>query len=406
MSSLLFVMPGTPLIFNYSGAASRYAQNFLALQRLVDEVHVLRFHADGHLQAVLNFEESSEEAQRTHQLAASWQDVELPENRATSRLDVLRRMFFDPLAGEFPQHIFLAQAIQMRIQSLAPQFVWAEHSDAAAALWQASPDLPWVYSHHDMRYLIRIHRTVRRSLFDRIQAQFARRAEIRTIRSADVVLTGSLTERDRLMQLGCLNAECIPMIYPGLPAIELNHIAPDMHITHIGSLETTANRSGLISYLSLVHPVVLAETDIELVIIGDATRIKAPLSELLLQPRIVCKGYVPDLSTVLRPYDITILPYTQDSGYRTKLPLLMAYAQVIVATRASLVGSMIPGLEQVCILLDRLEDFPAKIAWLTSHPEERKRLGLAARAFVEQHFSLDTVLPLYEKLITASYFVR
>jgi glycosyltransferase involved in cell wall biosynthesis len=293
----------------------------------------------------------------------------------------------------------MAQAIQTCIQSLSPHLLWAEHSEVAAAVCSAAPDLPWIYSHHDMRYLIRLHRAAKSDHLDAFQAQFARRAEIRVIRAADVVLTGSSTEQNRLRRLGCPNIACIRMAYSKFPSIDLDVIPADVHITHVGSLETTANRSGLSSYLALAHPTVLAQAGLPLIIVGDATRTKPPLSELLLQPRVVCMGYVSDLGTVLRPYDISILPYTQDSGYRTKLPLLMGYGQVIVSTRAALAGSFLPGLEQVCVLLDRVEDFPEKIVWLAAHPEERRRLGLVGRAFAEQHFSPEAVRPMYADLM-------
>ena len=400
MSGILFIVPGSPLVFNYSGAASRYAQNFLALQSLGEEVHVLRFHTAGQLQSVLDFESSSETAQNARRVAASWQDVEIPDNRAHGRLDIVSRMLFDSLTGEFPQAKSLACAIQARIRDLASRLLWVEHSDCAAAAWRAAPAIPWIYSHHDMRYLIRARRAARSGLLETLQAQLARRIEIQIIRKADVVLTGSSTEQKRLEQLTGSDVMYIPMIYPEFPVLQLDAPAGDLRATHIGSLETTANRVGLSSYLSLAHPSVWAQTGLPLTIVGNAERVKPPLSELLLQPGVSCAGYVADLGTVLRPYDVSILPYPQDSGYRTKLPMLMGYAQVIVATRAAVAGSLTPGLEDVCILLDRVEDFPRKIIWLAAHPEERKRLGLAGRAFAERHFSLEAVRPLYAELLS------
>lgn len=396
MTRILFILPGAPLVFNHSGAASRYAQNFLALHSLGYEVHVLRFHLPGRSQSTLAFENASEAAQKTKQSAASWQDVSLPIQARPSRVEFVRRMLFDPLAGEFPQAHSLSVFITKSIQSLCPQLVWAEHADSAAAVWAAAPNLPWVYSHHDMRYLIRANRAARRSLIDPFFAYFARRAEVRVIRAASAVLTGSQMELARLRQLECTSVASIPMVYQPFPTLDLAALPAEMRITHLGSLETTANRSGLISYLSKVHPNVPGSV---LTIIGDAAQTKPPLSDLLRQPDVVCSGYIADLETVLRPFDVSILPYTQDSGYRTKLPLLMGYAQVILATRAAVAGSLLPGLEQVCILLDRIEDFPAKIAWLAANPSERKRLGLAARAFAERHFRVEAVRPLYADFI-------
>lgn len=400
MSRLLFIVPGTPLAFNHSGAASRYTQNFLALQSLGEEIHVLRFHTTGRLQATLDFEILSETVQKVRRSAASWQDIELAENYTSNRLESLHRAFFDPLTAEFPQHKFLARAIWKCIDSLDPSLLWAEHSDAAAAVWSMCPSIPWVYSQTDMRYLIRSIRKTKSDLHQAVYDVLARNIEHQVNKGANMIITGSFTEKKRLEETGARNVKMIPMIHHNFPGLDPDFPPlPDVQLIHLGALETTANRQGLISYLSQAHPYVLEQTDVTLMIVGDASRIKSPLSKLLLQPRIICTGYIPDLATVLRPYDIAILPYPHDSGYRTKLPLLMGHAQAIVATRKAVVGSLLPGLDQVCILVERIEDFPQKIAWLAAHPEERKRIGLAGRAFAEQHFSANAVQPLYADLM-------
>jgi len=81
----------------------------------------------------------------------------------------------------------------------------------------------------------------------------------------------------------------------------------------------------------------------------------------------------------------------------------MGYAQVIVATRSAVAGSLIPGLDDVCVLLERVEDFPETIAWLAAHPDERKRLGQAGRLFAEEHFSLDAVSHFYASIVGEAF---
>lgn len=405
MSKILFIMPGTPLAFNHSGAASRYVQNFLALKDLGMELHVLRFHIEGQSQKVLDFELASETAQTARQYAASWREVVVSANQPQSKRDIIRRLIFDSASYEFPFYRYLSDQLAPAISEIVPDLIWVEHSDAAAAVWYLSPSQPWIYSSHDMRYLIHEIRNQKKNLYQTILAQVSRKIEIKITRSADFVLTGSMTEADKLRDMGCKIASVIPMVNTNFPEANLSPSPfADVKVIHLGSLETTANRSGLITYLSSAHLKTLElcaenHASIQLVIVGDALRAKPPLSELLLQEKVVLTGYVPDLSSVLRPYDIAILPYTQDSGYRTKLPLLMGYAQVIVATRAAVAGSLLPGLEDVCILLNHVEEFPEKIAWLSTRPEERRRLGQAARAFAERHFSLDAVQSLYVDLL-------
>lgn len=400
MSRILFILPGVPLTFNYSGAASRAAQNFLALQSLGHEMHVLRFHNTGGSRAIFDFESASEAAQKTKQSAASWQEVELPENGVRSRVDSLRRLLFSPALAEFPHYSFLADAIRFRIAQIKPDLLWAEHSDSAAGVWGLGPNLPWVYSQTDMRYLIRSIRNSQRGLHNKVADMAGRRAEASVIRAASLVVTGSRHEQLRLHEAGARAVCVIPMVSQTFPSLDLTAApASDLRLIHLGALETTANRHGLMTYLSLVHGATRALANFTLMVVGDTTGLKPPLSDLLQQPGVVCTGYVPDLATVLRPFDISILPYPHDSGYRTKLPLLMSYAQVILATRAAVAGSVLPGLADACILLDRVEDFPAKIAWLGANPAERKRLGLVARAFAEHNFSAEAVRSLYVSLL-------
>lgn len=408
---VLYIFPNVPLDANYSGAASRYLQNFLALKDLGIELHVLRFYTKNHMRKVLDVERSSKTAQIAYNNAASWSELELPiplpyqHSNSITKLDSFIKDIFRPIETEFPKYGILTQEIRSKQKRIQPNLLWAEHSFAATAVWRARSSLPWVYSHIDTQYLVRSIRNNRPSWYHSLFNLINRSIETRVSRDADFVITGSITEKERLKNIGCRSISVIPMINHNFARLDPNFsLSPDLKIIHLGSLETTANRSGLISYLSLAHQSALERlqamsVEITLMIIGDATHLKPPLSELLLQPCIVCTGYVANLSTVLRPYDIAIFPYTQDSGYRTKLPLLMGYAQVIVATRAAVAGSLLPGLEQVCVLLDRVEEFPAKIAWLAAHPEERKRLGLAGRAFAERHFSLEAVRPLYSNLM-------
>jgi len=409
VSSILFIFPGTPLDFNYSGAASRYAQNFFSLKELGVEIHVVRFHFSNQLQTVADFELASESAKAARKYAASWKEVNVPENRPTGKLDVLRRIVFDPVEFEFPGYRYLAKELAEALREINPDLIWAEYSDVAAAIWYLAPSVPWIYSSTDMRYLVRAIRNKNRFLLQSIVDLFRQKAEIKISRSANLVITGSSTEAGRLNKMGCRNVSVVPMISKDFPNIDLSAPAfVDLRVVHLGSLETTANRNGLSDYLSKAHPLVLklcAENHClgELVIIGDASRVKPELSRLLLQTGILLTGHVPDLSTVLRPYDIAILPYSQDSGYRTKLPVLMGYAQVIVATRSAVAGSLLPGLDKVCILLERVEDFPDKIAWLSAHPDERKRLGQAGRLFAEEHFSLDAVSHLYVNIFGEAF---
>jgi glycosyltransferase involved in cell wall biosynthesis len=177
------------------------------------------------------------------------------------------------------------------------------------------------------------------------------------------------------------------------------------YIVHLGSVETTANRVGLEAYLRRIHPQLVANgVRARLRIIGDHSRLRDPLKTLLPEANAELLGFVADLKTALRPFDIAILPYEHDSGYRTKLPLLFNHAQAVVATRAAITGMQIPGLEEACVVVERLEDFIPAIIHLANAPDDREQLGCTAYEFFCRHFTIDAVLDDYRVLLQAMQF--
>jgi glycosyltransferase involved in cell wall biosynthesis len=390
---ILFLMPALPLVANHSGAASRFLQNFLALHRLGHAVTLVRAGTD---QA---FRRAAAESDGAQVLAEIRLDLTLDSAQANdSRVARLWRGAANPVQHEYPMARRLGNELQKIIYQTKPDLIWVETTELAAPILTLNPTVPWVLSHHDLQYRIRQIRYGARTWQDRWLIEVSRRAEQKVINSAPNILTGSATDAERLRALGAQRISVIPMSYEATPALD-GLRAVDMHIVHLGSLETTANRVGLEAYLRRAHPQLMASCRAELLIIGDASRVKEPLTRLLNEAGAILKGYVADLGAALRPYDVAILPYEHDSGYRTKLPLLFSYSQVVVTTRAAVAGTQISGLADVCIILDRLEDFPEAIARLANQPAERERLGRAARAFFERHFTYETVLGHYRTLL-------
>lgn len=165
-----------------------------------------------------------------------------------------------------------------------------------------------------------------------------------------------------------------------------------MRIVHLGSTETTANRIGLQAYFQEAHEQVVTlcreqKIELQLWLLGDTSRAKEPLAGQIRRSGAKLTGHVTNFDATLRPFDVTIIPYEHDTGFRSKMPLLFRYGQVLVSTRAALAGSWVEGLEKACVVVDSIADFPQAIANLAADPAERERLGRAANAFFNQHFS-------------------
>lgn len=406
MTRVLFVFPAAPLAANYSGAASRYAQNFAAVTEIYDAVHVARIGDQATFEQVLAFERTSPEAAKAHRTAASWRDLSytLPGKHA-QRFDMLKEGVLDPIKFEYPASDLIATMLSSMIEEIQPELIWVEHIDPAAAVARMHLSVPWVFSNHDLAHRIRRIRKGDGSLKEQWRQNICQRAERKILHSADSVVTGSSTDCERLKAMGHDQVYTVPIAYESMPDIDLSGSATSsLQISHLGSLETTANRVGLEAYLRKAHQAVVRACEREgvktsLVIIGDASRVKEPLAGLLNEANADLKGFVPDLGMVLRPFDISILPYEHDSGYRTKLPLLLSYGQVVVSTQAAVAGTRVNGLEDVCILLDSLDAFPEVIAKLAADPARREHLGRGARQFFEDHFTYSGMIAHYQKAL-------
>ena len=406
MRRILFVFPAAPLAPNYSGGAARYAQNHEALRKLCKELHVIRLGAKGSLESFRDFEINSYPARAAIASSTSWQDAEyVPASRARSRLEILKCTVVDPIGFEFPNTEVITPILAKAVSRVQPDLIWVEDTYLAAAMYRLAPPIPWILSHHDLIHRVRAIRYGVQNMRDRWLLDVCRRAERTISCRATCVVTGSVTDGQRLAALGCRRVHVVPVAYGTSPALRLEACAfADIRIVHLGSLETTANRIGLEAYLRKAHADVMAACraqgpEPQLWVIGDASRVKEPLAGWLERSNAVLKGFVPDLSSALRPFDVAILPYEHDTGFRTKLPLLFKYAQVVVSTRAAVASVASNSLEAVCVLVDRLEEFPSMIARLAADPGERERLGRAARVFADEHFSVSAVQGHYHALL-------
>jgi glycosyltransferase involved in cell wall biosynthesis len=401
----VFGLPATPLASNHSGAASRSLQEFRVLQELGHEVHVVRLGRRNTLDPVLAFESRSCEAREARDQAASWEEVTVDPAGARTKLTLLRQSLTDPPSFEFPSARQASAMLVAEVERVRPDLLWVEATEAAAIVHAMRPRVPWVFSQQDWLYRVRRFRNASSSIKARWFQDVCRRAEKAVYRSASAALSCSLTDAQRLSEACRRDVVQIPYSYNPRPSIGGAEVAsPELRITHLGGVETTSNRVGLEAYFARVHrPTTEAcrrrGVAMELRLLGDMSTAKEPLKSMIRGSGALLTGHVTDFASALRPFDVSIIPYEHDTGFRSKMPLLMSYGQVLVATRASLAGSWVEGLDRVCRICDRLDDFPAVLADLAAQPTERERLGRAAREFFDRNFTHDRVKPRYAQLL-------
>lgn len=411
----LFIFPNAPLASDFTGGASRYLNSYLALNRLACEVHVLRLLEEDSRDRVLRYEERDvTQRDLLRARAASWNDVGYRRTVGfQSRADLLWRAPFQPLRLSSPEVGTLRKPLRDILDKVSPDVVWAEWTLSGALATASELKLPWIYAHHDWSHRVAAIRRAASQrpsyLSDQLLEWSLRRAEIQILKRSTAVVTGSQTEAQEISAAGGRNVEVIPTAYDSVavPGPE-RHTEHPARVVHLGSLSTTANYLGLKAYLERVHPKfsTMQKRSFELWVVGDRSRSKPELLKQLTDSGANLTGHLADLGKVLRPFDITIIPYEHNTGTRTKLSLLFNYSQVVITTQAAVAGSSELRNGQNCVVLPSLAEFAEEIASLASDPERRERLGRAAKATFEKHFTLEAQLPAFKRVLSCAFPMR
>jgi glycosyltransferase involved in cell wall biosynthesis len=274
------------------------------------------------------------------------------------------------------------------LEDFKPDFIWAQHLPAAQiALLQRI--VPVVYSHHDWIYKIK-------NIGGLSDTARTKRIEENLVKSAAAVVSGSAVELKHLQELGCRNAEYIPIAYDASVKTTTTDILSNPRIVHLGGLGTTANRLGLERFFEVARAKIEIDSA-DIWIVGDTSQAGSELKKHL--ENVTQTGFISDLSDVVRPYDIHIIPWEHQTGQRTKLVRAFSYSQAVVAMRAAV--SCFPEVvsDKNCLLVDDLEQMPTNINYLLKDAARRKKLGEAARQTFQTHFTRQALLPKFRRVV-------
>ncbi|MEM8823058.1 MAG: glycosyltransferase family 4 protein [Pseudomonadota bacterium] len=111
--------------------------------------------------------------------------------------------------------------------------------------------------------------------------------------------------------------------------------------------------------------------------------------------KITFHGYVADLTTVFRPGDIMIAPYSEGTGFRTKFVTASAHGLICAGLDRSF--DCAPEFQdgETCVTAPDLPRLAERIFDLLRDRDERQRLSTRARALYEQEFNIERHLPSY-----------
>jgi glycosyltransferase involved in cell wall biosynthesis len=388
----LYIVAQGPLSPKYRGGGSIYYEQLASLASLGHEIHLWHYaYPDARREFDAFVASDADTYAAVQRMCKSITYTTLPLK--PSLADRLTARTADWLTGESirnPHFRTLGlRKLTRLIATLHPDFIWAQHfGPAQIAVLQSA--VPVVYSHTDWLYKVK---ALAQGIDEDLEM---RQMEERVARRAASVVSGSLVECQQLRTIGCRAVTYIPVAYDSA-TVTMNGALKRPRIVHLGALATTANRVGLERFFECVWPS-LAQDDLDLWIIGDTCGAGALLERHFAT--VMCTGYVQDLGTVLRPYDLHIIPWEHDTGQRTRLPLVFNYGQVVIALRASVAG--FPGLidGENCRLVDRLDQMADVIRELLGDTAQRRRLGTAARETFESSFTRQALLHRYNAVLS------
>ena len=368
----LYLVSDDPISQNYSGGGSSiYYDQLLALNSIGCNVTILHYASNAKRKEYNEFYQKNAkdlEIVRKNSREIIYWDY----NPKHNKLFKLRHKLFS-FSNSMRMEIHLAylplyKKMAEICKSGNMDFIWAQHFHPASIAVNIK-DVPVVYMHHDWIYKIKaLKNNTPEDLNHKTK-------EMEVCKLSSAVVSGSFTEYMDIFKLGIPNSFYIPSTYPLQKNLSWAEI-PD--IIHLGGMNTTANRIGLENFINNVWDELKLPKN-RLRIIGKLDGASLQLVESI--KAFTWQGFVPDLSGVMRRGDIHIVPWHENTGTRTRVPLALSYGQVLVAVEASV--KCFPELKNMhnCILVSKLSDMGDAIIKILN--DEALRMKISDNAIVD-----------------------
>jgi sugar transferase (PEP-CTERM/EpsH1 system associated) len=219
------------------------------------------------------------------------------------------------------------------------------------------------------------------------------------LNKSEHVLTVSEADRDFFSDF--IDRSKMTVISTG---VDTDYFRPDSgkeqpnSLVFTGSMDWVPNEDGVLYFLRSILPLIRREIpEVSLTIVGRKPSEKlrgAAASE----PGVYVTGTVDDIRPYVREGSVYVVPLRIGSGTRLKIFEAMAMGKAIVSTTLGAEGLPICDGGDISIA-DSPEEFSRKVCLLLRDPQERRRLGSAARQLVEQHYSWSSVAAEFDAVL-------
>ena len=212
-------------------------------------------------------------------------------------------------------------------------------------------------------------------------------AERRYLRLADRVLTVSETDRDAFAPL--LAPEKLTVIPTG---VDVDYFQPmpvqenANSLVFTGSMDWLPNEDAILYFVESILPLIKQGCPgVTLEVVGrNPSRKLQALAEREKSLRLT--GWVDDIRPFVARSSVCIVPLRIGGGTRLKIFEAMAMGKAVVSTTVGAEGLPVRAGDNL-LLADTPSDFARSVVSLLRDANERKRLGTAARALVQERYS-------------------
>jgi glycosyltransferase involved in cell wall biosynthesis len=221
------------------------------------------------------------------------------------------------------------------------------------------------------------------NLYVQDQARRMRAFEIRACKQADLCLTITPEDAERILKLA---PDASVAVSPA--GVDLERYYPQLMseepgtLVFVGALDWLPNADAVRWFRTKVWPrVTQEEPTAQWIVVG-----KSPPADILHWPEedrsIQVTGFVEDVRPYLHRASVVIVPLRSGGGMRLKILEAMAAGKTVVSTPVGAEGISARSGEEI-ILAGPDRSYGVEVVRLLREPSERKRIGKAARAWVE-----------------------
>jgi len=318
----------------------------------------------------------------------SWNVTFFPANRLCHEnyADDLRQRGIEVLCEPTPVEDFLRQRRNYYDLVLMSRVVVAGQYIDAVILWTPQSvlviDFPDLQSVRESRYA-KLTRDDQRA----VSAQKISLKEMELARLADLVITITETERNRLLGRDShLRIEVIPNVHSmGLDGASFDE---RRDLLFVGGYEHPPNVDAALFMVNEIFPLIRKRLrNVQLLVVGS----KMPAGLRNIQaPDVRMLGYVKDLSPLLGSCKVFVCPLRYGAGLKGKIGMAMAAGLPVVTSSIGAEG-MKDSRRKLFLVADSPEDFTNCVVRLYTDRTLWKAVSRDARSYVKQRFSPEVI---------------